>query len=463
MPNSQDQRSYIKRLETTVHHLMQRNADLSDLISKDPQTGLPIPRQFSRHLTAIMADQTRNPEQLKIVVMVLRLDRSYRQIRDFRDQANALIFKSVMRIKEIVGDQVYQSSRIDEFLIMLSVAPRYNVLKLIGTRISEAIHQRHAPPADDISFGCNIGIAMESANVNASSLIENAFIALEESKRIESPYVVYSENTGERYRERLLINRDLFTLIESSFRDLRVFYQPIVRSSGEIIGAEALIRWQHPQRGLLAPRHFIPIAEERGHIHHIDQWMFYQVCRQIGEWRQRNLRQIFVAVNLSPVEFSKPDLPLRARAIMEAHNVPGEQIELEITERTLMYEPQESIRIMQQLRDLGIRLSIDDFGTGYSSLSYLMRFPLDLLKIDRTFVTNIANDTNSASIVKIIISLARTLNIEVLAEGVDNPEQVTAISALGCDIFQGYYFAKPMPDSQFWALMERDIPLPLDA
>ena len=257
------------------------------------------------------------------------------------------------------------------------------------------------------------------------------------------------------------IDRALYTALNNQFAGLQVYHQPIVTADGQIIGSEALIRWNHDHIGAVPTGTFIPIAEERGHIQHIDNWMLFQVCRQLQQWRSQQHRDIFVSVNLSPLQFNDEELPERLASILEIHELPGSWLKLEITERILMDDPVKAIEIMNRLRELDIRISIDDFGIGYSSLSYLNKFPVDTLKIDRSFVTNVEHNEGSKNIVRTIISLANNMGLEILAEGVERHEQVSKIVELGCNIFQGYYFAKPMEDHRFWEMLAQDPQLPL--
>ena len=224
--------------------------------------------------------------------------------------------------------------------------------------------------------------------------------------------------------------------------------------SGQIVAAEALVRWQHPEDGLTLPAEFIGIAEECGMILPLGEWVLNEACRQNQEWRAMGLREIVMAVNLSPLQFQDRNLIESISTALARSGMPANALELEITESAMMKSPDQAIDMFDKINKLGIRISIDDFGTGYSSLSHLKKFPVDMLKIDQSFVRDLTVDNDDAAIVSAVISMAKSLGLRVIAEGVETIEQLRFLEKLDCDLIQGYYFSKPLPADEFRKLLE---------
>jgi EAL domain-containing protein (putative c-di-GMP-specific phosphodiesterase class I) len=257
-----------------------------------------------------------------------------------------------------------------------------------------------------------------------------------------------------RARERLQTEIELRRALSQG--ELRVYYQPIVSlADRSISGVEALARWEHPRRGIVAPVDFIPIAEETGLIVPIGQWVLEQACLQVRKWRDHNpaLRSLVVSVNLSARQFQTPDLVLEImRAVTDAGLEPS-ALKLEITESTVMQDPEAAASTLRELKALGFQLAIDDFGTGYSSLSYLKRFPVDTLKIDRSFVDGLGADLQDTAIVRSVVDLAQALDVTVTGEGIETDAQEAELRALGCDGGQGFLFARPLPAAELEKLL----------
>ena len=238
--------------------------------------------------------------------------------------------------------------------------------------------------------------------------------------------------------------------------ELLLHYQPIMSMiSGKLAGMEALVRWQHPAKGLILPLQFIPLAEKTGLIIPIGEWILESACRQLKTWQDQGYNVPKLAINLSARQFDQNNLAQTIASILAATGVEARYVELEITESFLMENIDEATRTLRALNNLGVDISIDDFGTGYSSLIYLKRFPIDTLKIDRSFVTDIATDRDDATIVKAIITLAHSLQMKVIAEGVETEEQLAFLRQHGCDQYQGYYFSKPLPASELISVLPR--------
>jgi len=233
--------------------------------------------------------------------------------------------------------------------------------------------------------------------------------------------------------------------------EMVVYYQPLVAiADRRLIGVEALLRWRDPAEGLVPPDRFIPLAEETGLIVPLGEWVLRAACRQLKAWRESGIEINVVAVNLSPRQFQLPDITERVHAVLIETGLPPHCLEIEITEGALMERPEATLEKLAGLKALGLRLAIDDFGTGYSSLAYLKQFPIDKLKVDKSFVADIPNDPADVAITAAIIGLAKNLNLEVLAEGVETPAQLAFLDQKGCDTAQGYLFSRPLPPEELF-------------
>lgn len=450
---SESSNSELSKLRDEVERLRERNRELEELVTHNPQTGLPIRRLLDNRLAELSNHPTgRNG----LAVAVCRLDRSYDRIKNTRDRNRVLLFKTVQRIKEIVGENVYQSDRLEEFIVLLRGMESRRMLERLGRSIIDAVTRPHEGPAKDVLFSCHLGLTMVGDSSNEGELINDAFIALEECERTGAQVVCYREDIGNQYKERIDIEKEMKAAIQNAFNGFVLYFQPIVDRNGITAGAEALIRWKHGQRGLITPGHFIPLAEETGDIRFIGQWTLYNGCRKLSKWSRDRTGPDYLSLNLAPAQFKQPDLSVRVAGIMDTLGLEGHQLMVEITEGALMDEPNRAIRTMEQLRQRGVRISIDDFGTGYSSLSYLRQFPVDTVKIDKSFIRNVAIRPDNQEIVKAIISISRALRFETVAEGVETKEDLDFLLAEGCDNFQGHYFAKALPEREFVAFVAQN-------
>jgi EAL domain-containing protein (putative c-di-GMP-specific phosphodiesterase class I) len=267
-------------------------------------------------------------------------------------------------------------------------------------------------------------------------------------------YVVYEPSMQHAESER----RELEAELDKALRDgqFLLHYQPIIElHSGYLLGVEALIRWMHPARGMVAPGEFIPLAEETGLINPLGDWVLRTACAQLRSWIAQGLPPLRVAVNLSVRQLLQKDFAASVEAVLADTGLPPHLLELEITESTLMENAQDTLKALHRLRGLGVRLSIDDFGTGYSSLSYLKRFPVDIIKIDRSFVRDVPMDADDVAIVTAIIALAHSLRLEVVAEGVETEAQLNFLKGRNCDLMQGYHLSPAIPPEQFAALIRQ--------
>ncbi|MQA39356.1 putative bifunctional diguanylate cyclase/phosphodiesterase [Rugamonas aquatica] len=304
-----------------------------------------------------------------------------------------------------------------------------------------------------LQVGGHIGITVYTEDgTDVPTLIRYADVAMNKAaQNIESAFLFYSEEMNQRAKEHLRIESELRQALSNN--ELMLYYQPKVSlRSGRIVGAEALLRWRHPVRGLVSPGVFIPVAEETGLILDLGSWVLEEACRQVREWKDANLIMPPIAVNLSARQFDN-QLPKRIAAVLERHGVQPDQINLEITESLLVRGTDNVIAIMNELVAMGMALALDDFGTGYSSLAYLKKFPISTLKIDRSFVIGLPYEENDCAIARAIVTMAQQLRQEIVAEGVETAEQMSFLRELGCDQLQGYLFSQPIPAADFAGML----------
>jgi diguanylate cyclase (GGDEF)-like protein/PAS domain S-box-containing protein len=344
----------------------------------------------------------------------------------------------------------------DEFALMLlpepgAQQPRVEQLQ----RVLDSVSSRLVLDGAELFMTCSAGIAVYPADsVEPGVLVERADIAMYRAKEMGgNNYQFYTAALNAQLGERLLIESALRTALER--REFVLHYQPQVDiETGRIVGAEALIRWQHPDMGMVAPSRFIALAEETGLIVPVGAWVLRSACEQLRAWQREGGRGLRIAVNVSARQMAEPDfVPSVAAVLAETGIAPG-SLELELTESQVMNDVERAVRVMHELKKLGVKLAIDDFGTGYSSLSHLKRFEIDVLKIDQSFVRDITVDPDDAAIVSTIIALAANLQLEVISEGVETQEQLAFLRQHGCRQMQGYFFSRPLPAAAFRELLD---------
>jgi EAL domain-containing protein (putative c-di-GMP-specific phosphodiesterase class I) len=294
---------------------------------------------------------------------------------------------------------------------------------------------------------------------NAQDLLKNADTAMYHAKSEgRDNFKFYAHKLNETALENITLEHELSKSIANN--ELIVYYQPKVDVTGHIVGAEALIRWQHPKLGMVSPGKFIPLAEQTGLIVEIGYWVFEQACHWVNFCHTKSAGHFRVSVNLSAIQFKHPDLVTNIAAIMAKTGVNPKCIELELTESVTIGNTENSILRMNQLKELGLTLAMDDFGTGFSSLSYLKKLPLDVLKIDQSFVRPLESESKSQAIAQAIITLASGLNMDVIAEGVETKAQLDLLKQHNCHLFQGFLFSRPIPPEEFLPLLLSNSPLP---
>jgi diguanylate cyclase len=307
--------------------------------------------------------------------------------------------------------------------------------------------------SDEVFLTSSIGIALyPDDGQEIDSLLKSANLAMHQAKEQGGNcYQLYTSAIEEKSYDRLMLEMHLRQALDRN--EFILYYQPQVHlQTGKIVAAEALIRWLHPDRGLISPGEFIPLAEETGLIVRLDEWVLQNACEQAKIWQQAGY-QITIAVNLSGLQFNQPGLTQRVIHIIRESQVNPCHVEIELTESALVQNPELAICILRDLKNFSLQLSLDDFGTGYSSLSYLQKFPFDTLKIDRSFVADLMNSSKNAAIINAIIQLAKQLNLKVIAEGVETRDQYDFLRQNNCDLIQGYYFSPPLPVAAFEELL----------
>ena len=444
--------------------------DITEGKVSDPLTGLPNRLLFIDRVGRLIKHTKRRKDQL-FAVLFLDLD-GFKMVNDsmghlIGDQlllgvANRL--EKCLRSTDTVArlGETFTVARLggDEFTVLLDDIKDPSDAKRAADRMMKALASPFLLGGKEVFTSVSIGIALgNSAYEQPEDILRDADTAMYRAKSLgKARYEVFDADMRASVMARLQLETDLHRALERG--ELRNFYQPIVAlASGEIAGFEALLRWQHPTRGLLGPIEFIPVAEETGLIRELGWWNLREACRQISEWRGGLIaqRRLTISVNLSAKQFLQPNLVEDIRKLLTELALPPEALKLEITESTVMADPTAAVEMLQQIKSLGIRLAIDDFGTGYSSLSYLHRFPLDTLKIDRSFISGMGDDGEGMEIARTILPMANNLRLDVVAEGVETVQQVAMLKKLECKYGQGYYFSRPLSAEGTTALLAGDL------
>jgi diguanylate cyclase (GGDEF)-like protein/PAS domain S-box-containing protein len=424
------------------------------LAQHDSLTDLPNRILFSDRLTEAIAAAHRY--RRKLAVLFLDLDR-FKHINDSLGHAIAdRVLQSVAsRLHACVrGSDTVSRQGGDEFVILLSEVARAQDAAVSAEKILHAVRTLHHIDQHDLHLTASIGIVTyPDDGTEAETLMRNADFAMYHAKDSgRNNYQFFKPDMNLRAVERLSLEVDLRLALEN--REFELYYQPKMSlETGAIMGVEALIRWRHPRRGLVPPAQFIPVAEACGLIVPIGRWVLREACRQTRAWRDAGLRPIRIAINVSPLELREKDFVATVRTILTETGLEPCYLELELTETFLMQDATVTAAVLQDLKDLGVMLALDDFGTGYSSLSHLKRFPIDTLKIDRSFVRDLATDADDASIVSAVISMGESLHMRVVAEGVETRDQFVFLQEHSCPEGQGHYFSRPVGAGQLTRLL----------
>jgi diguanylate cyclase (GGDEF)-like protein len=446
-----------------LEHVAERERTQDELVRQalhDPLTGLANRTLFMDRLTQALARSNRHPGTL--AVMFLDLDR-FKLINDSLGHSigDHVLMCMAERLREVLRIED-TASRFggDEFVVLCEDVKSEEDAILIADRIALAMAQPMSMEAGSVVVTTSIGIAVANAEADtAEDLVRNADSALYRAKeRGRARYELFDHRLRTRAVKRLTIENELRRAIDLG--ELRVYYQPlVVLDEQRVVALEALARWAHPQRGLLGPAEFIPVAEETGLIVPIGAWVLEEVCRQWGRWQEASDRAepLTVAVNLSTHQLARPQFEDVVEGILTKTGMAPANLSLEITESVLMETSPAIHATVRALRDLGVRFAIDDFGTGYSSLVYLKAIEVDTLKVDRSFVDGLGHHHGDTEIVNAIVNLAHSLRLTAVAEGVETREQLEYLQLVGCDIAQGYYFARPAPAKALDELLNKPL------
>ncbi|WP_135079663.1 EAL domain-containing protein [Terasakiella sp. SH-1] len=419
----------------------------------DGLTSLPNRNLFLDRLSRAMMRAKRNGTQ--VALMFLDLDR-FKSVNDTlgHNVGDALLMDASKRLLGCVRE-TDTVSRLggDEFTVIIpDIKHSYDIEK-VANKILAEMSQTFSVLDHDIFLTASVGITVyPDDGVALEALMRNADTAMYQAKEAgRNSFRFYTPEMNKIAHEAMVLERELRQAIDK--KEFVVHYQPVVDvKSGDVISCEALARWNHPARGLVGPGYFISIAEETGLIDEIGAQVLEQVCQQIHDWQSvEELKDIRVAVNLSPHQLRNQNLVEKLQGVMQAYGVRPKQLSLEITETLVMQDPDGAALLLENIRDLGVQIYLDDFGTGYSSLNYLKRFSFDVLKIDRAFIMDVDRDEGDAALVEAIIVMAHKLGIKVVAEGVESPQQRKFVMEQECDMIQGYYYSKPLAPEEFEA------------
>lgn len=428
--------SAIKKTEERLEHLAHH----------DSLTNLPNRSLFGDRLMQAIALARRNKKMMAL--MLLDLDR-FKEVND--TLGHRLGDQLLIEVSRRLKSRLRESDTIarlggDEFAVIISDIGDIEKAAQVAQHFMDALSESFEIEGHEIFITTSIGITIYPADSDDREiLLKNADTAMYYAKsRGRNNFQFFTSEMNSRIIEKLFIESKLRHALENE--EFQLYFQPQVEAeTGCIVGMEALLRWVNPELGDMAPSRFIPIAEDTGLIIPIGEWVMQEACRQAMSWLEEGVPILNLSVNLSARQFHKQTIIGTISCILKETGFDPQHLELEITESVIMQDVDENIQTLRSLKELGLRLSIDDFGTGYSSLNYLKRFPIDVLKIDRSFVMDIANDPDDSSVVSAIIALAHSLNLKVIAEGVETAEQLAFLKERGCNEMQGYYFSKPLP------------------
>ncbi len=430
----------------------------------DSLTDLPNRLLFHDRVENAIARAQFNGQRLSI--LFFDLDR-FKHINDSlgHPAGDRVLTQVATRLRKAVRDE-NTLARLggDEFALLIENVEREQSLAVVSEKLLACFKEPFEEEEHEFYLNASIGISVYPRDgENTASLLKNADAAMYKAKNSgRGGFQFYTEElTDNAYHHFTLENRLRQALHLNQFE---IHYQAKINlNSGRVIGAEALLRWHHPDMGYIPPDEFIPVAEETGLIREIGDWVLVHTCRDAKEWCDRGIDFGHVAVNLSGVQLQYDDFVVSVRQVLNETGLDPRHLELEVTENFLMLDAQASARYLRNLQQLGLSIAIDDFGTGYSSLAHLTRFPINKLKIDRSFVNHLSKDVQSREISRTIISLGHTLGMQVVAEGIEQEEQLEILRQEGCDEGQGFYISKPVPKAAFLALLEKDSAVPLSA
>lgn len=436
------------RVSRMASKLKQTNEELRQMALHDPLTNLANRTLFEDKLNDYIQRAKQNASSFSLLYMDLD---GFKMVNDAygHDIGDKLLMEVAKRLNAAVNpSDILARVGGDEFVLLSHASSEADASGLAENLVT-AIEPEFTVETYELRVSLSIGIAMfPEHGIEAREMLFNADSAMYHTKNSgRNGFSVYQPSMSPIGRSQVQLKNELWRAIHNN--ELRLFYQPKLNvTSGEIIGYEALVRWQHPERGLKTPDKFLPIAEQTGMILLLGEWVLNEACRQLAIWHQQGADHLSISVNLSAQQFEQKSLIYLVTRTLEEYCLAPDKLILEITETTAMRYPQESIKILEELKAIGVQVAIDDFGTGYSSLLYLQNMPATELKIDRAFINSIGHKDTDPRLLSMIIELAKNMNLNIVAEGVESEEQQTYLVNLGCDVHQGYYFSRPVPPSE---------------
>ncbi|WP_053186891.1 putative bifunctional diguanylate cyclase/phosphodiesterase [Pseudomonas thivervalensis] len=447
---AQDAARKMRSLERTIEERVQELLKVSHLLQYDVLTELPNSMLLGDRLTQAMAQCRRHDKQL--AVMFLGLDRFKRINNALGHPVGDEMLKRVARTLATVvreSDSVFRYGS-DEFVVVLGDVVDPQQTKGVADKLLAAISSPQPIDGHDLSVTASLGISVYPTDgFDAVALIKKAETAMRNVKETgPNDYRFFTEDMNRRARQQQTIESGLRLGLQR--KEFVLHYQPkLDLKSGKVVGVEALVRWDRPGHGMVYPSDFIPVAEDSGLIVPLSQWVLQEACQQACRWQAQGMRPLYLSVNVSAIDFRQRGFVEGIARTLKETGLDPTQLELEITESVLMQNVDTTVAILKAIKQQGIRLAIDDFGTGYSSLSYLQKFPVDVLKIDQSFVGDLSIDSNDAKLVSTIISLGKSLNLHIIAEGVETLEQLEFLKRHQCEEVQGYYFSKAVEPQAF--------------
>lgn len=456
---AQDAARKMRSLERTIEERVQELLKVSHLLQYDVLTELPNSMLLGDRLTQALAQCRRHDRQL--AVMFIGLDRFKRINNALGHPVGDEMLKRVARTLATVvreSDSVFRYGS-DEFVVILGDVADPQLIKGVAEKLLAAINSPHPIDGHDLTVTASLGISVYPTDgFDAVALIKKAETAMRNVKETgPNDYRFFTEDMNRRARQQQTIESGLRLALQR--KEFVLHYQPkLDLTSGTVVGVEALVRWNRPDQGLVFPSDFIPVAEDSGLIVPLSQWVLQEACQQACLWQAEGMRPLYLSVNVSAIDFRQRGFVEGIARTLKETGLDPTQLELEITESVLMQNIDTTVATLRAIKQLGVRLAIDDFGTGYSSLSYLQKFPVDVLKIDQSFVGDLSIDSNDAKLVSTIISLGKSLNLHIIAEGVETREQLEFLKVHQCEEAQGYYFSKavePQAFAQWMAAWEK--------
>ena len=410
---------------------------------RDSLTGLPNRLSFSESIEAAGAGVTRDAEQAVLVVDMLRFSRINESMGSLAGDELLITFARRLISALRAGDVLARTGG-NEFGVLVSLRRGIEDALIAAERIRDVMATPFKISDLEIRVECAIGLALMQPGQDPEELFRNAQFAVKQAKQAGKPQV-YEPKEASAARRRFSIETELRRALDKD--QLKLFYQPLIDlKSGEVAGFEALARWNHEDRGEISPTEFIPVAEESGLILQLGNWAMHEAAQTLANWDAKAGEKlpIYVGVNLSAIQVARDDIAALVSSALKASGLTGERLTLELTESSIVQDPGRATRVFDALKALDATVAMDDFGTGYSSLAYLQRLPIDVLKIDRSFVSGMMVDPDSVAIVRAVLSLAEALGMSTTAEGIETVELATTLATLGCASGQGFYFAKPL-------------------